>query len=100
MIRISFMNIQRKIIEFTIEDKVVTYFDEIWKDGIQVMPQNQEVVNSLTKSRKPNLMLMAAFILDTNKEENLEEYNACKTDRELADIIIADALTKGLREIK
>jgi hypothetical protein len=100
MIKISFIAPQRKVISFEIDGKVIRYFDEIWKDGVQIMPKDENLVNKLIRSRKQNLKMMAALILDTNKGENLEEYNSCKTEEDLAEFIRKDCKLKGLLEIK
>lgn len=100
MIKIAFIASQRKIIKFEIENKIVIYYDDIWKKGIQLIPKDQNIINKLRRSGKMNLKMMVALILDANKGENLKEYNACKTDEEVADIIRNESKSKGLMEIK
>ena len=100
MIKLSFVGPQRKIIRFEIEGKIVRYFDELWKDGIQIYPLDTLLINRLKINRNLNIRLMAALILDANKGKNLEEYNNCKTEEDLARLIRKDCKLKGLIEIK
>jgi hypothetical protein len=100
MNKLMFLTGQRKIIKFIIKDRKIFYYDDIWKDGIQIMPKDEELINELIKSDKQNLKIMAALILDSNQGESLEEYNKCKTDVDLAKMVRKDAKSKGLMEIK
>ncbi len=100
MIKKSFMTSSRKIITFEIEDKVVRYFDEVWKDGMQILPKDRSIVLKLMQSRDADLKVMAALIMDSNKGKNLEEYNSCNDDEELAEFITKESLSKGLLEVK
>ena len=101
---LGFMHSSRKIIKFTIDGRVVTYFDDIWKEGIQVMPsQNPKMRNMIKKMlRNPKELVKqtAYYIIDANSGKNLEEYQACKTEEELADLIRKDCKEKSLTEIK
>jgi len=90
----------RKIIRFTIDGKKVFYFDDNWKNGIQLYPLNRLLVKKMTLSRKPSVSAMGLLIIDANQGKNLEEYQACKTEEELAEMIRRDCLGKGLVEVK
>ncbi len=100
MIKKSFMTSSRKIITFEIENKVVRYLDEVWKDGMQILPKDRHIMLKLMGSRDANLKVMAALIMDSSKGKNLEEYNSCKDDKELAEFITRECLSKGLLEVK
>jgi hypothetical protein len=100
MIKLAFIGPQRKIIKFEIENRIVTYFDDIWKEGIQIMPKNQNLIERLRRSGKHNLKMMAALILDANKGGNFEEYQKCTNDEDVSKIIIKDCKSKGLIEVK
>jgi len=101
MIRLAFIGPQRKIIKFHIDGPKVFYFDEIWKDGIQIYPKDAELILKLKNSRKPNLQMMAALIFDANKGKDFEEYESCNgNEGEIAKFIIKDCVSKGLMEIK
>ena len=105
----------RKIISFTIEDKVLRYKDDIWKD-VQIMPITNEVqdfLNSLEKratllvrrggfgKRKgEDLMKIADFIKESNSGNNLKEYEECKTDEDIVNLVRKDCKSKGLMEVK
>lgn len=95
---------QRKIIRFLIEGKIIKYFDDSWKEGIQIMPsQNPEMklmIRKMIMGRKPTLQAMAQLIIDANSGKNKEEYDKCKTEEEVAELVRRDCLIKGLVEAK
>jgi len=99
MIRLVFMGTQRRIIRFHIDNRKIVYFDDNWKNGIQIMPKNEELIKKLIDSGRHNLRMMAALILDSNKDKSLEEYNSCKTDEELEKMVEKDCRLKGLVRI-
>jgi len=98
--RIAFITGNRKIIRFTIKNKVIIYYDDIWKDGIQFMPKDQDLIEKLQRSGKPTLKLMAELIKTTNSGAELKEYENCKTDTDVANMIRRDYRSKGLMEVK
>lgn len=98
--KISFVGPQRKIIGFEIEGKVVTYFDEVWKKGIQIFPIDNKLISRLKRTGDTNMQFMVALILDSNKGKELEEYESCKTEEDLANFVRRDCEMKGLVEIK
>jgi len=97
-ISIAFI-MQRKVIRFQIKDRIITYFDENWKDGIQFMPLDREIYDRL-RSGKMQMKLLAALILDANSGRNLKEYKEAKNDQELAEIIRKECKIRGLLEVK
>lgn len=97
---ILIFSFQRKIIKFTVEKRLVKYYDDTWKEGIQIYPMDRLLVKKLTLSRKPTLSAQGLLIIDANNGNNLKEYNSCKTDEEIAEFIKRDCLLKGLVEIK
>ena len=100
MIHLSFISPQRKIIRFLIDGKVVQYFDDNWKDGLQIYPMDKLLVKKMTLSRKKDISAMGLLIIDANSGKNLEEYENCKTEEELAKRITDDCLLKGLMEAR
>ena len=98
--KLSFVGPQRKIIEFEIEEKVVTYFDEVWKKGIQVYPLNNKLITKMKRTGDKDLQFRAALILDANKGKELEEYKSCNTEEDIAKLIRKDCESKGLVEVK
>lgn len=100
MIKLAFIGPQRKIIRFEIEKKVVRYFDDIWKEGVQIMPKDQNLIEKLRRSGKVNLKMMAALILDANKRQNQKEYMECSNDEEVVDFIRKDCKKNGLMEVR
>ena len=91
---------QRKIIRFKIEKRKVIYYDDNWKEGIQLYPLDRLLVKKLALSRKPNLSAMGLLIIDANTGKNLDEYDLCRTDEDIASMIKKDCLSKGLLEVK
>lgn len=100
MKKIAFMASQRKIIRFDIDGAVVLYFDGMWKEGVQLYPYPKELVRKLLKARSGQLNAQALLIHDANTGENLKQYESCKNEEEIAEVIRKDCLSKGLREIK
>ena len=90
---------QRKIIRFTIDKRKIIYFDEVWKNGIQIYPLDKLLVKRMTISRKPTVSAMGLLIIEANQGKNLEEYESCKSEESLADMIRKEALSKGLVEV-
>ena len=99
MMRIAFIGPQRKLIRFSIDGKIIRYFDDNWKGGIQIYPLSISLVNKLVNASSPNLKAMGLLIFDANNGTNLEEYNSCKTEEELANFIRKDCSLKGLSEV-
>ena len=99
MIQLAFMTSARKVIKFTIHNRTIKYFDDIWKEGIQIMPKDQNLIEKLRRSGKSNLKIMAALIIDSNKGQNLKEYEKCKTEEQLAEMVRKDCANKGLMEV-
>lgn len=100
MLKASFIAPQKKVVSFEIDNKNVRYYDDFWKHGIQIHPYPKEIVKTMLKSRSGNLQAMGLLIHDANTGKNLEEYEACKTDEEVLEIIRRDCKIKGLKEIE
>lgn len=99
MIKLAFVGPQRKIIRFEIEKKVVKYFDELWKNGIQIYPLDKKLIIKMKRMGGQNIKFMVALILDCNKGKDLEEYNSCNSDEEVAEFIKRDCKSKGLIKV-
>jgi len=99
MLRIAFMGPNRKILSFQIEGNIVHYYDEIWKNGMQVYPKDQNAIRKLIRSGKQDLKVLAALMMDANRGENLKQYEACKTEEDVANILRIDCNDKGLMEV-
>ena len=100
-IRLGF-TINREIVHFLIEGKVIRYYDRKWSHGVQFMPKDHEFIRTIIFSR--NRIQLAEqirqWIDEANSGDNLTEYNACQTEEDIANIIRRDALKKGLVEIQ
>ena len=100
MIETAFIGPNRKVIKFRIKEKKVVYFDEMWKEGIQIYPYPKELVKKLLKSKKPHISAYGLLIHEANSGRNLSQYKACKDDKDVAKVIRRDCVLKGLVEIK
>ena len=106
MLLLAFITGGRKVIKFSIDGKVIKYFDDIWKEGVQIMPKHQQTIEKFRRSGKYNLKIMAALIMDSNKGKSLKEYEKClvqdkaKTEENLANMVRSDCKEKGLMEVK
>lgn len=101
MIELGF-TINREVVRFQIVDKQITYFDRKWIKGIRFMPKDVLLVKHLLAHQRvfPLAQNIVGWINEANSGKFLDEYNSCKTDEELANIVRRDALSKGLVEIK
>jgi len=99
MRRISFVGPNRKILSFEVAGRIVRYFDDIWKEGVQIMPKDENFIKKLLRSGNPEFKMLAALIFDSNKGKNLEEYNACNTEEDLINMIRKELELKGLLEV-
>jgi len=100
MKRESFVTQSRKIVTFQVDKRIVSYFDEIWRDGIQVLPKDTKIMLKLLQSRNKDMKMIAALIMDANKGENKKEYDSCKSEQELIDFITKECVIKGLLRVK
>ena len=100
MITIAFIAGNRKIIKFSIEGRIVNYYDDIWKKGVQILPKDQNLIEKLQRSGKENLKIMARLIREANSGENKREYDKCHTEEQIANMIRKDCNEKGLMEVK
>lgn len=95
---------QRKMVRFLIDGRIVKYFDDTWKGGIQILPSQTPEMRLMLKkmlvSRKESIKMVGALIVDANSGENKKEYDSCKTEEDIAKMIRKDCLTKGLVEVR
>jgi hypothetical protein len=84
-----------QVIFFTIDNKNIKYFDQKWQSGINFIPKDQNLVRTLIMSRNRIAHEMINWINDANSGKNLEEWEACKDDYEVAEVIKREAKMKG-----
>jgi len=96
MIRLVFTH-NKEVIQFTVEKRVIQYWDRLWKESVQFMPKDREFVRKIMLSRNRLPHMIVQWIQTANSGKNLEEYNNCKTDEELVEIVKRDAMLKGLK---
>lgn len=87
-----------KLIGFEIEDKKVIYHDDFWFRGLQIYPLKQSLVNSLKASKSEKMRTYGLLIEEANSGKELEEYNLCQTDEDVAEVIRRDCKSRGLVE--
>jgi len=89
------MTFQREVIFFEINNKNIRYYDRRWNEGINFIPKDQEFVKKVTMSRNKISTHLIDWIFQANSGKNIEEWNACKTDEEVSQVVIRDAKLKG-----
>ena len=91
-----------EIIKFFVDNKVIVYADKKWPMGIQFMPKDAKTITYLLSNQRkfPVAQAIVAWLNEANSGKNLEEYEACTSDEEIAAIIRRDAASKGLVEIR
>lgn len=102
MINLSFIAQNRDIINLRIDGRVITYYDKIWNSGVAFLPKDPKFVLKLLMSRNriPFANNIIQWLNEANSGKNLEQYNNCKTEEDLAEMIRLDAKSKGLLEVK
>ncbi len=94
MILVSLIH-NREILNFAIQDKIIKYTDRKWGKWIQCIPEDKDLKLKVIMSRgKFPHFLIEMFTLTVKDKE---EYEAAKTDDDLAEIIIKDAKGKGCK---
>lgn len=93
VIYLSFSH-NKEIMNFAVKDREIYYKDRIWKGGIRCIPKDEEFIKKILLSRNviPN-QLVRMFDLSAKDKE---EYDSCKTEKELAEKIISDCKKQGL----
>lgn len=92
MIKLVF-NYQREPMHFIIRDREIFYSDRKWKNWIRCLPPPENFMKTVILSRNK----IPKFLVELFKftEEEIKEYEAAKTEQDLATIIIKDCKTKG-----
>jgi len=85
----------REILRFAIQDRIIKYTDRKWGKWIQCIPKDRDFIKQIILSRgKFPHSLIKMFNLSVKEQA---EYDAAKTDEELALIIMRDAKLKGCK---
>ena len=102
MIKLAFLTMSKKLIRITISNRVIRYYDDINPSGFQLMPKDQNLVERLLRSGKPNLKQQGLNIIKTNSGDSLKDYEKCETDEEVAEFIRNDMKInpQGVMEIQ
>jgi len=94
MIRLLF-TYNKEIIFFDVNNKTIRYMDRKWPMGINFIPKDHDFVRKVILSRNRLSHEMIKWIDDANSGKNLAEWETCKDDYEVAEIIKRDAKLKG-----
>lgn len=88
----------KELMNFSIEDKNIYYMDRIFKEGLRIIPKDEEFIKKVRESRNK----YSPKILDMFKltKEEQEEYDNAKSDEELKDIIKKDCIKKGMKLLR
>ena len=97
MIKLMFMY-GREVMNFLVNGREVWYQDKIWAKGIRCIPKDEEFIKKIISSRN-KIPMQLVYMFELN-EKDKAEYEAAKTERELADNIIKDCKGKGLIFVK
>jgi len=96
MIRLVFTQ-NKEVIQFSIEKRIVRYWDRLWKESVQFVPKDHEFIKKIMLSRNRLPHMIIQWIQTANSGKNLEEYNECNNDEDLVKIVMRDAMLKGLK---
>ena len=94
MIRLLF-TYEREILIFEIENKVIVYRDRKWQTGIKFIPKDVDFVKKVIFSRNALSQNLIKWIAEANSGKSLEEWQACKDDEAVSEIVIRDAKSRG-----
>jgi repressor of nif and glnA expression len=96
---LGFLTMNKKVIKFTIDNRIIKYYDDSWKDGVQFMPKDSQMVTKLIR-KGGDFKELAIRMMKANAGDNLIEYESCKTEEELAGVVRREAKSQGLLEVK
>ena len=97
MIKLVF-SINRETLMFKVENRVIYYTDRKWKEFVRCVPKDELLLKKIMLSRNRIPQILVDIFDLTEKEQ--EEYESCKTDEEVAKMIIIDAKSKGCMLLK
>lgn len=92
MIKLVF-SFDRELMNFLVKDREIYYTDRKFGNWVRCVPEPDNFIKMVSHSRNRIPMYIANIFKLTPEEK--EEYDAVKTEDELADIIIRDAKSKG-----
>lgn len=96
MIRLVF-SANRELIHFLVIEKNVYYTDRKWATWIRCLPKPENFIQKIKLSRNK----FPSFLVNlfNFSEQEIAQYSAAKDEAGIADLIVADAKTKGCRLI-
>jgi hypothetical protein len=94
MIRLVF-TYDKEVIIFDIDNKIIVYRDRKWPMGIKFIPKDEDFIRKVKFSRNRISNDMITWMMDANSGKSLAEWEACKDDLEVSEIVKRDARLKG-----
>ena len=88
----------REVLNFLVKDKEIFYTDRKWRSWVRCLPPPKDLIKQIALSRNKIPPFIANLF--TFNDEEMKEYEAAKTERELANIVIRDAKLKGCKIVK
>jgi len=85
----------QEVIIFDINRKEIIYRDRKWPKGIRFIPKDEGLVKLIIFSRNKISNNLITWIEDANSGKNLAEWEACKDDDDVAEIVKRDAAIRG-----
>ena len=85
----------REVLNFLVKGREVFYTDRKWRAWIRCLPPPEDLIKQIAISRN-KIPQTIATLFDFSDEE-MKQYKAAQTERELANIILKDARLKGCK---
>lgn len=89
--------VNRELLNFQIDGKIIRYTDRKWKHWLQCLPRPDDFIKQINMSRNVFPSFLTHLFQFT--EEEITEYESAKNEEELAEIIIRDCSLKGCKLI-
>jgi len=94
MLRMLF-TINKDIIIFDIDNKNIIYRDRKWPNGVRFIPKDADFVKQIIFSRNRISGQLINWINEANSGKSFAEWESCKDDFEVAEIVKRDARSRG-----
>lgn len=85
----------QEVLIFDINNKEIMYRDRKWPKGIRFIPKDEGLVRMIIFSRNKISNQLITWIEDANSGKNRDEWEACKNDDDVAEIVKRDAKMRG-----
>jgi len=85
----------QEVLLFDINNKEIIYRDRKWPNGLRFIPKDPELVKMVIMSRNRIGNQLITWINDANSGKNLAEWEECKDDDDVAEVVKKDAKMRG-----